>query len=103
MFIVSKTYSEVTPESAAEGDFSDTGFIFEPTIGNDLEGTLSYIQELGFLDYSEFNKTSAVFYGEFHIEDYVTGTEVQYAIHIEASEIAMRVLKHAYEQLKNQK
>lgn len=29
MLLVSKTYSQVTPESSEDGDFSDTGFIFE--------------------------------------------------------------------------
>jgi hypothetical protein len=28
-FLVSRTYSETTPESATEGDFSDTGYVHE--------------------------------------------------------------------------
>ena len=31
-FLVSKTYSEITPESAEHGDFSDTGFVYQDEV-----------------------------------------------------------------------
>jgi hypothetical protein len=31
MIIISQTYAEITPESVDDGDFSETGFVFEDT------------------------------------------------------------------------
>ena len=88
IFSVSKTYSETTPESASEGDFSNTGFVYK-----DQSFTLrELIRELE--DCSELSswpvKTPADCHRgiwastESHITCYRTGTETSESIHIES-------------------
>ena len=77
-FIVNETYSEITPESAESGDFSETGFEFE-----DQEYTLSelisYIKSEGY--YRE-GKSTNWFTTGFYVEDYATCTEKERNLHI---------------------
>lgn len=76
-FLVSITYSEVTPESAAEGDFSKTGFVSE-----DQEYTLEELKSLiksgGW--YRE-GRTRWMTTGSW-VSDYRTGTEREENLHI---------------------
>lgn len=79
MILISKTYYETTPESAENGDFSDTGLVYE-----NAEFTFrELVRELR--DYSESSSypctdTSWVSTG-FGVDDYSTGTETEYSLH----------------------
>ena len=46
-FLVSQTYSEITPESAEHGDFSDNGYEFEDEIYT-LRELIDHIKREGF-------------------------------------------------------
>ena len=98
VFKVSVTYSEITPESAKECDFSDTGFESE-----DVNYTLKEL--IALFERKWFNEASCseLSYGcwfstEFQIIDYSTATERSESIHIECSECnwnrLIKVLEH---------
>ena len=81
MILISKTYSEVTPESAEDGEFSDLGFIYEKAETSFRE----LVQNL-----REYTETSSypckgtqwdwVSTG-FEVSDYATGTERSESLH----------------------
>ena len=77
-FKVSRTYSEWTPESSVDGEFSDTGFVFEDQVYS--------LRELIYMIKSEGLKRQGdtMWYetGTW-TEDYSTGTERQENVHIE--------------------
>jgi hypothetical protein len=78
-FKVSKTYNEVTPESAEHGDFSDTGYVFQ-----DVIYTLSELKQLikseGFRRESRGTSWLSCDLG---ITCYQTHTETEENLHIE--------------------
>ena len=81
MILISKTYSETTPESAEDGEFSDSGFVFE-----DAECTFREV--VGYLKehtesscYPVSGDTSEYFSSGFSVDDYQTGTETETSIH----------------------
>lgn len=77
-FEVSRTYAEITPESAEQGDFSETGFVFNKEIYT-LREIISEIKREGF--YRE--GSTSWFTTGFHTTDYATGTEREENLHIE--------------------
>lgn len=79
-FEVSVTYSTVTPESAEEGDFADTGFVVEPEPAT-LEDVMSYAEEYGILPRTPGDWTDWWDSG-FHVTDYGTGEETEYGLHV---------------------
>lgn len=81
MILISKTYSEITPESAEDGEFSDSGFVFE-----DAECTfrelVDYLKEhKGSSCYPCKGEISEYFSSGFSVDDYQTGTETGTSIH----------------------
>ena len=78
LFKVNKTYSETTPESASEGDFSDTGFVFENQIYT-LEDLKDEIKRDGYTRHGNTNW----FETEFQTVCYRTGTDRSESLHIE--------------------
>ena len=84
-YLASITFNEVTPESASEGDFSDTGFASE-----DQDYSLEeLVHEINFnrggLRVQRTSDTKASFIEqEYHVTDYSTGTERSEDIHVEA-------------------
>lgn len=76
-FKVSQTFSDVTPESAKQGDFSDTGFEFQD-VEYTLRELIDYIKSNGF--YRE-GGTGWLTQGN-HTSDYSTGTETTIDLHI---------------------
>lgn len=83
-YLVSRTYSETTPESAADGDCSDNGFVFE-----DMECELfEVLRELrDCSELSQFpvslNSCDHVWAStEYAVSDYADGTERQESVHI---------------------
>lgn len=91
--LISRTYSEVTPESAKDGDFSETGFVYENTEFTFRE----LVREL--LDCCQI---SASHPGDcanvwastgFSTSDYSTGTEREESVHFSRSN-SPRLLKY---------
>ena len=88
-FKASTTYSETTPESAEHGEFSDTGFIEEDIIFDDLRELIEYMQKHGFnVQCSQslpITSQHAWFSTQWFTNDYSTGTDRQESIHIKTS------------------
>ncbi len=84
LFTVSITYSEVTPESASIGDFSDTGFLREDETNWRLKDIIKEVENQG-VEYIQDNHNSLSVYGGFSIRDYYNGIEREECIHIDAS------------------
>ncbi len=78
--IISRTFSEITPESAEIGDFSDTGFIAERE-----EVSFTELVDLMKEHYQPSNSGSidnnTWFSSGFYTSDYGTGTEREECIH----------------------
>jgi hypothetical protein len=80
--LISRTYSEITPESVEQGDFSDNGFISE------IEA-LSFRDLVSLMEqHNEPSCSPAKYWDEqtwfstsFYTSDYRTGTERQESIH----------------------
>lgn len=74
-FLVSKTYSQVTPESAEDGDFSDCGFVWE-----DVPYTFRELVEL--LDSREWSFDGSSISNGWNIIDYATMSEEEEQLHV---------------------
>lgn len=73
--LISRTYSETTPESAEDGDFSDTGFVYQ-----DQEFTFrELVDELRECCHS--SSGGAWFSTQFEVTDYSDGTEREESVH----------------------
>lgn len=91
-YTISQSYSEVTPESASLGDFSETGWVDEKGWTGTLKDVLQAIKNQGF-EHIQFNGKSVDVYGNFYTSDYRTGTERQECLHIEADSRAIEWLQ----------
>lgn len=74
--LISRCYSEVTPESAERGDFSDRGFVYqcEPFTFSEL------VREMRDGGFCREGGTEWLCTG-YHTEDYRTGTEREETLH----------------------
>lgn len=84
-FIISKTYQTVTPESAEHGDFADSGYEFED-VSYTFRELVDLIYHDGFIEPSIFPPKSGDDFwlsSDYEIEDYSTGEEISYSIHLE--------------------
>lgn len=81
LFIVSKTYEIVTPESAEEGDVEERGFEFENTKMT-LAEVLYEVKDLGSHVVQRDGSTRISLYGQGESVDYRTGDTTTYALHI---------------------
>lgn len=78
-FKVSKTYAEVTPESAEHGDYDDTGFEWE-----DVEYTFrELVEELGGHDHWQLNEGADWLTTGFYTVCYRELREREECLHIE--------------------
>lgn len=81
MILINRTYSETTPESAEDGDYSDSGFIVEDVAYGfrELVALLKSHPEASCspADGSEFEWYSTGFY----TDDYTYGTEREESVH----------------------
>ena len=75
-FLVSKTYSQTTPESAEDGDFSDSGFVWE-----DVPYTFRELVEL--LDSREWTYEHGIITNYWNIIDFSTMTEEEEQLHVQ--------------------
>jgi hypothetical protein len=84
-FEVGKTYDVVTPESAEEGDFAESGWVYEPTVMT-LREAFDEIANLGGFEPSEWpmpvTGTHLTLYQIDGNTDYRTGAETREALHI---------------------
>jgi hypothetical protein len=81
-FEYSITFTDITPESAEEGDFADQGYAVEPTIG-----ALYDIIEEAISNYGVYNKVSyggrdLAWESEFEVVDYQKGIQRAYTLHL---------------------
>lgn len=90
-FSVDVTFSDVTPESAENGDFSETGFLLEDQRSSVLD-VISMVEDQG-CEHSQNNGTSLTIYGDFYTEDLYSGTERQECIHVNGSEKEIALLE----------
>jgi len=98
---VSRTYDEVTPESAENGDFSDNGFVFEDS-AMDLYDVLRELEDCSELSCSPCTMQNCSPHTwastGFSIDDYSTCTERNESVHITmmGREISGRRLARIY-------
>lgn len=74
--LVSRCYAECTPESAQDGDFSDTGFVYEANAFTFSE----LVREIRDGGFRRDGSTGWLSTG-FHTEDYRTGLEREESLH----------------------
>lgn len=78
--LVSRCYSEVTPESAVDGDFSDTGFVYESREFTFRE-LVEELRDFYTLSDSRFSGVGTWACSGFETTDYRTGTEREEMLH----------------------
>ena len=76
--LISKTYEIVTPESAENGDFEETGFEFESE-----RYTFKELIDLAKSTGCIYSEGATWLYSYPEIEDYSTGEEKSYALHFD--------------------
>ena len=85
-YIVSMTYDKTTPESAEQGDFSESDFEFENSFFKTLEDMVddSDIKRKSWANWSssEISAPSDWLSTESEVEDYGIGEEISYSLHI---------------------
>jgi hypothetical protein len=93
LFTVGQSYSETSPESVEQGDFSDYGWEFEPESSFSLSDLLWEIKKQG-IESIEEGRDSLDIYGYWYVKSYRTGEEKQTCIHVKGSErVIARILK----------
>jgi len=102
-FRVSVTYDIVTPESAANGDFSESGFETAPFYTRSVSEILNLIREHYAYENFQPGQNRQSIYADSFTSDYRTGTETSYAVHVEGPEKLMRVLNKRLEKLFSRK
>lgn len=86
MIIVSKTYATTTPESVENGDFEETGFVYQDEILTFHE-LIKEINSEHYCHLSSYPVTEVEniwISSEFYISNYKTGEEKQYSLHFTA-------------------
>ena len=78
--LISKTYQEITPESAEDGDFSDSGFICE-SVSYSFRELVEELAKYSYLSSSIADRFTWASTG-FEIDDYATMTERAESIHL---------------------
>lgn len=97
--LISRTYSETTPESVEYGDFSDTGFVFEDTEFTFRE-LVRELRDCQYLSESHPGDCAHVWASTgFETKNYYTGTEREENIHFSRSNHP-RLLKYWRKALK---
>ena len=95
MILISKTYSTITPESCENGDYDDTGFIFEnePCTFREVLDYLKNHREPSCYPLRKTDNMENVWFSSgFEIEDYSTLEEKETSIHF-SSDNKPRALK----------
>ena len=97
--LISRTYAETTPESAEDGDFSDTGFVYEDTEFTFRE-LVRELRDCQHLSESHPGDCATVWACTgFETVNYYTGTEREESIHFSRSN-SPRMLKYWRKALK---
>jgi hypothetical protein len=88
LFRLSVTFDVVTEESAAHGDYADSGFEVEPHAAS-LSCVIDTLKE--YYCFENYHKCDHVsLYCSNSTEDYRTGDSTYYAVHIDGSSRAMK-------------
>lgn len=93
VFYVSETYSQVTPESASEGDFSECGYSHYGTFY-----TLKDVLSMERIKSGRDNGDGSFYDGDFHVVSYRDGIEEEGCSHVTASKRNMERLRLILEQ-----
>jgi hypothetical protein len=72
----------VTPESASYGDFAESGFEREPYKTRSIEEVIQELAEIGYFEIGNRGETHLSAYATDWVENYRTGEQTQYAVHI---------------------
>lgn len=78
--LISRYYSETTPESAEDGDFSDTGFVYDSCEFTFRE-LVRELRDFYTLSDSRFSGVGTWACSGFETTDYRTGTEREETLH----------------------
>ena len=92
-FKISQTFTEVTPESAEYGDFSDGGYEMEEQDDYTVKDILRLVRAQGCEEISAHGNTLTI-YGFWSTECYQTATEKQLCVHIKGTERNLVRLKN---------
>lgn len=92
LFSVGQTYSETTPESAALGDYSDTGWEIETSNDWTLKDIVRAVRDQG-CDHIQGHGSYLYIYGWTYTPCYKTGTDRQLCLHIASSPRAIKRLE----------
>ncbi len=90
LFLVAKTFDVITEESASEGDFAETGYVYEETRMT-LKEVLDEVNSLGSFETNGCGDSLSL-YGVDPDIDYYDGSETRECLHIDASERVIRRL-----------
>ena len=96
VFYVAETFSQVTPESAKHGDFSDSGFNDFGSF-HSLKEVLARIDDGGFNELNHFVESLNAYQSDSYTVDYGTGTEETCCLHVSGSARNMARLKKILE------
>lgn len=83
LFKIGVTYSTVTPESAAIGDYAETGWSMEYRDDYSLRDIVDEIKQRG-IEYLQNDGNSLTSYGFSYCSDYQAGEETQERVHVQA-------------------
>ncbi len=84
--LLSKTYQTTTPESVENGDFAETGFIFENEEYS-FTDLINLINNDGYCHTSDYPANSHSWIStEDEVENYATGENIQYSLHFNGPE-----------------
>lgn len=95
--LFSMTYSETTPESSEDGDFSDSGFVWGEGGGEhcSFHQLVDYVEYYGFTYWSSSDQTGWLSTG-FSITDFISLTERETNLHPQNAR-SLRYLKKAFD------
>ena len=99
LFTVSKTYDIVTPESAKEGDYAESGWEFM-SAKMTLADVLREVEGLGGCSIQSYENEVSL-YGYDSVRDMHDGSETTYALHIKGSPRAIKRLSSVIAKKKN--
>lgn len=92
------TFITITPDSAAEGDYDDAGWHIEkqPVSVSALWDILVEAEHLGIHIGSDSGDCPRWWESDFTVDDYGTGTQIAYSLHIDGITDATRRRIHRY-------
>lgn len=102
MYRINVTYNNITPESAENGEFSESGFVHEDLEFDSMREVIEYVIRQGICEASSTFFHAGIWYStQFCIIDYGTGEQSQESYHL--VNLPIRKQKRIYNYLKAKK